>query len=808
VQRHTALAVATVAALSLIPSALSAAPPKADYAAAAWSILPPGEGGTVSSRHATDQLVRYEQIAERGANVTPRDLRRFFKPARLARVERPESRERPRPGVTIVRDRFGVAHVTGATEDDVAFGAGWVTAADRGQLLRLLRGPGRLAALDVPGVDLLALAFSGKTFVPSDDTEAYLSNQLDALRAQGEDGRRVLAMARAYTTGINRWFALKGVPIEQFTVRDVVAATALLGALFGAGGGREITNAMFLDALEERLGTVDARSVFADLRWANDPEAPVTVDRSYPYGPPAASTDGSVVVDDGSFTGLLPGQPEAGSSALLVAGNRSATGHPLLVAGPQVGFFFPQLLLEIELRGAGFATRGALFPGIPFVFVGRGPDFAWSATSSSADGTDLFVETLCGDDRRYLYRDQCRPMRRSVVGTLSAAGVPDETVEYLETAHGPVVGYATVGGRRVAIAAQRSTRGREVLSTRALYRLNSARVTSARTFLEAMGSVELAFNWFYADDRDIAFFSSGRLPMRSVATDPGLPTLGTGNYDWRGSLSVSDHPQAVNPPSGVIVNWNNKPARGFGPSDSDFSHGPVHRVQLLVREISRRRTHTLASVTAALNVAATEDLRVARVWPAVKAVLDTGPAPTARAQAASSLVTAWRLAGGSRLDRDADGLIDAPGAAILDAAWPALADAVLSPVLGPLVDRLAAIHPRSDDAGPEGSAYLDGWYGYVEKDLRTLLGRSVRGQLSRRYCGAGLLVACRESLWAAIDDAARRLESEQGPAPASWRVDATRERIRFLPGTLADTMQWTNRPTFQQLMTFADHRPR
>jgi acyl-homoserine lactone acylase PvdQ len=293
-----------------------------------------------------------------------------------------------------------------------------------------------------------------------------------------------------------------------------------------------------------------------------------------------------------------------------------------------------------------------------------------------------------------------------------------------------------------------------------------------------------------------------------VETDPGLPTLGTGEFDWRGFLSVSDHPQAINPPSGVILNWNNKPARGFDASDSDFSQGPVHRVQLLVREISRRRTHTLASVTAAMNAAATEDLRVARVWPAVKAVLDSGPAPTARAQAAASLVTAWRLAGGSRLDRDADGLIDAPGAAVLDLAWPALADAVLSPVLGPLVDRLAAINPRSDDAGPGGSAYLAGWYGYVEKDLRMLLGRSVRGQLSRRYCGAGVLVTCRESLWAAIDAAARRLELEQGPAPASWRVDATRERIRFLPGTLADTMQWTNRPTFQQLMSFSHHRSR
>ena len=145
---------------------------------------------------------------------------------------------------------------------------------------------------------------------------------------------------------------------------------------------------------------------------------------------------------------------------------------------------------------------------------------------------------------------------------------------------------------------------------------------------------------------------------------------------------------------------------------------------------------------------------------------------------------------------------------MLDAAWPGLADAVMSPVLGPLVDRLAALHRRSNDAGPGGSAYLSGWYGYVDKDLRTLLGRDVRGPYSRRYCGAGVLASCREALWAALDEAAAELEKAQGPAPSSWRADATAERIRFTSGVLPDTMRWTNRPTFQQLMSFRSHRPR
>ena len=220
------------------------------------------------------------------------------------------------------------------------------------------------------------------------------------------------------------------------------------------------------------------------------------------------------------------------------------------------------------------------------------------------------------------------------------------------------------------------------------------------------------------------------------------------------------------------------------------------------------KKHSLVTLTGAMNKAATQDLRVVRVWPIIRAVLQTGLAPSARAEAAAGLLDSWRANGSSRLDRELDGKVDDPGAAVMDAAWPRLADAVMNPVLGPLVGRLAALQGRSDDANPGGSAYISGWYGYVDKDLRTLLGREVRGPYSRRYCGAGVLATCRDALWAALDAAAAELESKQGPAPSSWRADATSERIQFTSGVLPDTMRWANRPTFQQLMSFSSHRPR
>jgi hypothetical protein len=170
------------------------------------------------------------------------------------------------------------------------------------------------------------------------------------------------------------------------------------------------------------------------------------------------------------------------------------------------------------------------------------------------------------------------------------------------------------------------------------------------------------------------------------------------------------------------------------------------------------------------------------------------------------LLEAWEVLGASRLDRDLDGKIDDPGAAIMDAVWPKVATAVMTPALGTLTDRLAGLMEIDDAPGPSGSAYIDGWYGYVDKDLRTLLGRPVREPYHTRFCGGGDLGACRTALWAAFDQAGADLAAAQGPDPAAWHADSTKERIHFAPGILADTMRWANRPTFQQVLSFTGHR--
>jgi hypothetical protein len=169
-----------------------------------------------------------------------------------------------------------------------------------------------------------------------------------------------------------------------------------------------------------------------------------------------------------------------------------------------------------------------------------------------------------------------------------------------------------------------------------------------------------------------------------------------------------------------------------------------------------------------------------------------------------SLLQAWNAHGGSRLDRNGDGKIDDPGAAILDTAWDGIANALMSPVLGPLVNELNTLVPRFDQ--PPAGQY-SGWYQYFDKDIRSLLGDKVTDPFANHYCGAGNKAACQKAVWAAIDAAGSTLATKQGSNPTAWRSSATAERISFVPGILPTTMRYTNRPTgIQQVISFDGHR--
>jgi acyl-homoserine lactone acylase PvdQ len=814
-------ALAVLALLALAAPSANAAPELVDLSGGAFQILAPGASGSFSpNQFSTDQGKLYDALTPRRGSVFTSTLEKDYLPEKfgvVGPVLRTESTGRT--GLEIVRDSHDIPHIYGETRADVMFGSGWVAAEDRGLLLQLGLGPAYAAALSVPGINAFELLLTQRSFRPSAEATEFVANQENVLLEQGAKGEQVMHDIESWVEGVNAYEQTlpEVFRLPKVTLTDAIAGFAFIGSIFGNGGGSEVANSDFLAGLEEKLGATEGLEVFRDLRSVNDPEAPTTISTPFPYdGVPTGPTPGAAVIDRGSASPAASAAIAAtrssrrkASNFLLVGAQRTKAGHPVAVMGPQLGYFYPEIVMQADLHGGGVDAEGIVAPISPYVFIGRGRDFAWSLTSAGSENTQQFLEQLCNPDAspptresdHYVYKGECIPMKTVDAGTIGAGNSePEHEVFFKETVHGPVSGTVTVHGAPYAIANDRATRGREPAGELAFSDLDSNQVHSPEEFFEAANELETTFNMAYLDSTKIAYFSTGRLPVLAPGTDPSLPTFGTGEYDWQGFLSLAQHPHAVAPANGLLLNWNNKPAPGWGAASDNYSYGPVHRVQLYTGFPSKGINE--AKDAGIMNRAATQDLRAVKVWPLIRQVLAGGPPPSKLAEEAANLVSTWVEHGASRLGNEQP---KDPGAAVLDAAWTPIARAVLGGVLGEeLLGQLASIAGPDDAPSPTGSAYDSGWYGYVYKDLRSELGMPVEGAYSHQYCGGGSLEACRTALWAAIQAAAEQLERTQGSTPSAWR--AAKVRIDFPPGLLPEfTMRWTNRSTFQQVIEFTGH---
>lgn len=652
--------------------------------------------------------------------------------------------------------------------------------------------------------------------------------------------------------------------IEHFKITDMVALGSVIGALFGSGGGGEVNNALSLLAAQEKYGVAEGTKVWESFRERNDPEAVLTVhDGSFPYVTKPDDPQGAAMPDAGSVkpeplvydrTGSATTASATGASreaaksalssakrgmsnALVVSGEHTASGHPVAVFGPQTGYFAPQLLLLQELQGPGISARGASFAGLSmYVELGRGQDYSWSATTSGQDIIDTFAVELCKDDYHYLYRGTCTPMEKieqknawkPTVADGTAAG--SYTMRVWRTKYGPVEYRATVGGKKVAYTTLRSSFMHEADSIIGFQMLNDPDyVKGPESFQKAVQHINYTFNWFYVDSEHTAYYNSGDNPVRANGVDAEFPVWARPAHEWRGwdpATNTADYtPPSAHPNSidqDYYISWNNKQAKDY--TTAPWGNGSVHRGNLLedrVQKLVRQGGVTRASLVKAMADAATADLRAEDVLPKLLKAVNSSPVTDPTAAAAVSKLQAWVAAGGKRTETSAGSkkYADADAIRILDAWWPLLVKAEFEPGLGSelfgaMTANLPVDESPSASHGPTGShagsSFQYGWWSYVDKDIRAVLGEQVRGPLAREYCGGGDLGACRDILVSTLKEAAGKTAAQVYPgddqcsAGDQWCADSVIHRT--LGGIKHGKISWQNRPTYQQVVEFTSHR--
>ncbi len=526
---------------------------------------------------------------------------------------------------------------------------------------------------------------------------------------------------------------------------DAIATAAVVGAIFGVGGGHEVESALALQDARKRFGRRRGDAVWTGFRSVDDPEARTSVlKKRFPYGLPPKRPRGVALPDRGSVrypptveqaqapggtaktTGALGklAFPGAMSNALLVSAAESESGRPLAVFGPQTAYFAPQVLTEQDVHAPGIDARGVAFPGINlYVQIGHGRDYAWSATTSAQDIVDTFALDLCEpgggkatlDSTHYLDRGRCVAMETLERSNSWQPNLADstpagsETLSAERTRLGIVHARGTVRGRPVAFVINRSTYRHEGDSGIAFRTLNDpGEIRGPRDFQRAAALVSGTFNWWYADSRSIAYQNAGANPRHAARTDPSLPIAGRRAYEWRGGRNLvesstppSAHPNAIDQP--YFADWNGKQARGYGAADGNWGYGPVYRSRLLENRVADQirgdRKTTLPQLTEAMADAATVDLRGDAVLRYALRVLGTPSDPALR-QAVDAL-TAWERDGAHRIDVNGDGQYEhADAIRVMDAWWPRWVKAQFEPTLGARPVRADRARPR-DRQPPE-----------------------------------------------------------------------------------------------------------
>ena len=486
----------------------------------------------------------------------------------------------------IVRDAFGVPHIFADTNRGLFEAYGFAVAQDRLWQLELNRraARGRLSELFGPA------ALAADTVVR---TVGYTAAELDEQFAKlGTEEQQIF---RAYRDGINRFlveivsrdplklpfeFHALGIRPDPWELRDSVAFGAFMTRRFGEIGGRHLTNQALLSSLVQRFGPQAGVAIFNDVRWINDPDAPVTVPvedavgerrkaREAEPSPGQLESPSSEDVFEREEAGAkatweqLGVATKLGSYAWVISPRKSANRSAMLYGGPQMGFSAPEVLHEVQLTGGnGFNVMGMAFAGVPPVLIGRNDRIAWTSTTATGGNVDTYQELLCGTDQ-YLFKGACTPMesRAEIIGV---RGAPPVRLTVRRTIHGPIV---ASGGAGVAFSQKRAHWMREIETVRPFLAFDRARNLAG--FEAAVKQIVTSHNFLYADqDGNIAYWQAGQVPIRPEGFDFRLPFPGDGRAEWPGGILPM--PRSINPDHGFLANWNNKPSVEYNNADSQI----------------------------------------------------------------------------------------------------------------------------------------------------------------------------------------------------------------------------------------------
>ena len=442
---------------------------------------------------------------------------------------------------TIARDALGVPHIESATWNDAIFLQGYVTAQDRMWQMDAIR---RLAAGELAEI-------VGKAALESDQESRRLRLSRiadEAERAMPETDRAVLV---AYTRGVNFYlethrgrlpleFTLLSYDPRPWRVRDSILAGLQMFRTLTTSWREEIEKLH----MRERGDAAKADFLFP------------------------------------TRTGF---DPQPGSNAWAVSGERSATGKPILANDPHLDFGIPATWHMVHLHAPGLNVTGVTLPGVPAVIIGHNESIAWGITNLGFNVQDLYRENIDPQTGRYEFKGHLEQARLERDAIAVKGAKPVETLTWI-TRHGPI--FLSDENRQYALRWTAADAGMFQFPF-----LDIGRAHDWQEFTAALARFPgPGQNFVYADTAgNIGYHATGRNPKRQKGCDADLPVDGAaGECEWDGMIPFEELPQFFNPARGAVVTANQNPFPENYPYPVNGNFAPPYRA-IGIRTLLDRR---------------------------------------------------------------------------------------------------------------------------------------------------------------------------------------------------------------------------
>lgn len=510
--------------------------------------------------------------------------------------------------VTIRRDERGIPYVEAQNDEDLYFGQGYATAADRLWQLDLFRRTARGELAEVLGA-------GPNNLVLDQDKLHRTYGFIQASEAEyANSSPRSKALLEAYARGVNAYasqldpksrppeFQILNYEFRPWTPAD---SFAVIKIFFEA-----LSDTWRLDLMRQGLASLPAEkraallpsiSPIDVLVYGKDvPGKAVPARTTATIKAPLSSEslnalahNASIAADALARIGLYADELAA-SNSWVVSGSRTASGKPLLANDPHLRPTAPSIWHMVHLSAPGYRVAGVTAPGLPGVVLGHNEHIAWGFTNVGPDVQDLYLEkfdpqnpqkyqTPSGWQDAVIRKEQIK-VRKGLAGSEFDVVTHDVTV----TRHGPIIFEGD--GKRYALrwTAFESSK----INADINYTLNRAR--NWNEFKSALQSFSAPTqNIVYADvNGHIGYHAAGVVPIRRSG-DGSLPYDGATNAgDWVDYIPIAKLPNVYDPPSGIIVTANQRIVGTDYPYHLTHSWAQPYRARRILELLNETKKHT------------------------------------------------------------------------------------------------------------------------------------------------------------------------------------------------------------------------